>query len=221
MSQATRRVMLVEDEAFTRSLIEALLTGADFEVATCADAGAARRRLEEFEPDLVILDVNLGGGPTGLQLGFVLEHTRPDVPLMYLTRYPTALLSARDGAEHLADKVIVHKDEITDAGMLIEAVEATMRGQHPKTPVVGDEQVRGLTATQLEILKLMSSGMTNAAIARQRSTTERAVEKQVKSIYQALELEPNQHTNARVLAALRYADAMGESLSVDESAVHA
>jgi DNA-binding NarL/FixJ family response regulator len=213
-----RRVMVVDDDPFTCSLVESLLEGAGFEVATAADAGAARSLLREFDPDLAMLDVNLGAGPTGLQLGYVLEQTHPDVALMYLTRYPTALLSTRDSTDHLRDKIVLKKDDIADTGMLLSSIEAAMRGRRPEMSVDGDEQVGGLTATQREILQMMASGMTNAAIAQRRSTSERAVEKQVKLIYASLDLEPNQHTNARVLAAMKYAEVMGEIAPTVEAA---
>jgi len=220
MKDFARRVMVVDDDPFTCSLVESLLEGAGFEVATAADAGGARSLLREFDPDLAMLDVNLGSGPTGLQLGFIIERTRPDVALMYLTRYPTALLSARDSTEHLKGKVVVKKDDVTDTTVLLEAVERALRGRQSTERPRGDEQVGGLTATQREVLQMMAQGMTNAAIARKRDTTERAVEKQVKAIYGALGLQADQETNARVLAAMRYAEAMGDAAPDDHPALH-
>jgi DNA-binding NarL/FixJ family response regulator len=210
--------MIVDDDAFTRSLLTSVLTDAGFDVAACDDAASARQRMDAFDPDLVVLDVNLGSGPTGLQLGFIIEQTRPDVALMYLTRYPTALVSARDGTDHLSNKVVLKKDDVTETGVLLESIESAMRGHSPATRIDGDEQLGGLTLIQREILQMMSAGMTNAAIAGKRSTTERAVERQVKAIYEALGLEPSQQTNARVLAAMKYAEVMGEVVPVPSSA---
>jgi DNA-binding NarL/FixJ family response regulator len=220
MSGFARRVMVVDDDPFTRSLVESLLQGEGFGVAAAADAAAARALLGEFDPDLVVLDVNLGNGPTGLQLGFIIERTRPDVAIMYLTRYPTALLSSRDGSAHLQGKVVVTKDDVTDTAVLLQAIEQALRGRQSTEGPDGDEQVGGLTVTQREVLQMMAAGMTNAAIARRRSTSERAVEKQVKAIYEALGLEANQETNARVLAAMKYAEVMGDSGLSEQPAVH-
>jgi DNA-binding NarL/FixJ family response regulator len=220
MSEFARRVMVVDDDPFTRSLVESVLQGEGFEVASAADAAEARALLLEFDPDLAVLDVNLGVGPTGLQLGFIIERTRPDIALMYLTRYPTALLSAREGSAHLQGKVVVKKDDVTDTAVLLEAVERALRGRQPTEGPRGDEQVGGLTVTQREVLQMMAQGMTNAAIARKRATSERAVEKQVKAIYEALGLQADQETNARVLAAMRYAEAMGDAAPDDQPAMH-
>lgn len=212
--------MVVDDDPFTNSLLDSLLADSGFEVALCGDAGSARALIPDFDPDLVILDVNLGNGPSGMQLGFVLEQAHPDIAFMYLTRYPTALLSAQDSTDHLRGKTILSKDSITSSAILIDAIEATLRGTHIAPSDLGDEQVRGLTRIQLSILAMMTSGMTNAAIAEQRGTSERAVEKQVKAIYETLGLASDRETNARVLAALRYSEAMGDHAPADDRAVH-
>ena len=202
--------MVVEDDPFTSSLVESLLKRENFEVQVCADASTARTVAAEMDPDLALLDVNLGAGPSGLQLGFVLEQAHPGMVIMYLTRYPTALLNGGGNDAHLANKTVVSKDEIANADALVSLIEAALQGDNGVVEVAGDAQVQRLTATQLEILRMLAAGMTNSRIANQRGTSERAVEKQVKAIYAALGLESDRTTNARVLAALRYTEAMGE-----------
>lgn len=220
MGNWTRRILVVEDDPFTATLVESVLRRENFEVHVCSDAGSARAAAEEMDPDLALLDVNLGSGPSGVQLGFILEQAHPGMVISYLTRYPTALVKEGDNAEHLAGKTVLSKDDITDSQMLVDAIEAALQDQCDTAEVPTDAAVEQLTPTQMEILRLLSSGMTNSAIAKHRSTSERAVEKQVKAVYSALGLEADQRTNARVLAALRYTETMGEtpaamSVSVD------
>jgi DNA-binding NarL/FixJ family response regulator len=217
MGNWTRRILIVEDDPFTATLVESVLTREHFEVQVCSDAATARSVAAEMDPDLALLDVNLGQGPSGVQLGFALEQAHPGMVIVYLTRYPTALVQAGSTAEHLADKVVLSKDDVTDAEALVEAIESALRG-HTSTPeIAGDPQLQRMTPTQMEILRLLSSGMTNSAIAQHRSTSERAVEKQVKAIYTALDLESDKTTNARVLAALRYSETMGDTTPLDEA----
>lgn len=210
MGNWTRRILVVEDDPFTATLVESVLRRENYEVHVCAEASTARAVAAEMDPDLALLDVNLGQGPSGVQLGYILEQAHPGMVITYLTRYPTALVKDGENAEHLAGKTVLSKDDITDANLLIEAIDAALQGEIEVPEVTADAQVRLLTSTQLEILRLLSAGMTNSAIAKHRSTSERAVEKQVKAIYTALDLEADQKTNARVLAALRYTETMGE-----------
>lgn len=213
----SRRVLVVEDDSFTAFLIESLLKREDYQVQICTDASSARRVAAEMDPDLALLDVNLGSGPSGVQLGFILEQSHPGMTIVYLTRYPTALLQGGGASQHLDGKVILSKDDISSADFLVTAIDEALRGEHPELPepTSADRQLTRLTPTQMDILKMLAAGMTNAEISRRRSTTERAVEKQVKAIYAALGLEADQRTNARVLAARRYTETMGEP-SLDE-----
>lgn len=214
MATWSRRVLLVDDDPLVASLIEALLTAEGFQVVTCASATAAREQLQTFDPDLAILDVNLGEGPTGLQLGYVINRLHPDVALMYLTRYPTALLTNSAMADHVAQHTVLAKDDVTDTSVLLRGIEDALRGRDARsaTAVSGDDAVTRLTGTQLEVLRLVSEGMTNAAIAAKRHTSERAVEKQLKSIYDTLGVAAGRDQNARVLSAMKYAQAMGNTV---------
>jgi DNA-binding NarL/FixJ family response regulator len=206
-----RRILVVEDVPLTRSLIEALLVDAGFNVRVCTNATSAREIAAEFDPDLAMLDVSLGSGPSGVQLGYILERTHPAMAIMYLTRYPTAFLSEPGSSAHVKDKVILNKDDVHSPNDLLHAVETALRGYRTDSTTVGDVQMQRLTPLQWEILQLMASGMTNTAIAHHRGTSERAVERQLKLIYQALEIDSDQMNNARVLATRRYLETTGRA----------
>lgn len=213
MTAWSRRVLVVDDDPMVTSLVSALLTNEGFAVKACADAAQARQLVETFDPDLAILDVNLGAGPTGLQLGYVLSRLHPEIALLYLTRYPTALLTDPAMANHVRSQAILAKDDMREPSVLLGAIEEAFRGKkesiHPALSV--DAGVRQLSTSQLEVLALVAEGLTNGAIAEQRETSERAVEKQLKRIYDVLGLVANRDQNARVLAAMKYAQALGWS----------
>ncbi len=206
-----RRVLVVDDDPMVTSLVGALLVNEGFTVESCGDAASARQLVEDFDPDLAILDVNLGSGPTGLQLGYVLSRLHPEIALLYLTRYPTALLTDPAMAEHVRSQAVLAKDELRDPAVLLSAIEEAFRGKGAGTePAVAiDAGVRQLTPSQLDILALVAEGLTNGAIADKRETSERAVEKQLKRIYDILGLATNRDQNARVLAAMKYAQTLG------------
>lgn len=216
MTEWARRVLIVEDEAMVSALLTSVLTSHGFTVASCSDAASARTRVVEFDPDLVILDVNLGTGPTGVQLGYVLSQLHPDVALLYLTRYPAALLADGAMADHVTQHLVISKDDVTDDAVLVRSIEDAMRGQTSGADI-GGGQLGALSRTQLRILRLVAEGLTNSAIAEQRQTTEGAVEKQLKLIYSALGLVAGPEQNARVLAALKYVEAMGSARPVEHA----
>lgn len=223
MNAWSRRILLVDDGALVRSLVGDLLQRSGFDVKSCADVTQARQMVEEFDPDLAILDVNLGEGPTGVQLGYVLRQVHPGVGVMYLTRYPTALVTEPGLAQHISESVVVAKDDVNEPEVLIAAVETALRGSRAAgvSEEGTDAEIRRLSRTQLQVLELLAQGLTNSSIANLRNTSERAVEKHVKLIYETLGLETQGAHNARVLAAKKFLETMGATSSANEGSVAA
>lgn len=202
---------MVDDDTIVRALVTATLEGAGFAVRSCSDVHAARVLVEDFDPDLVVLEANLKGGPSGAQFGVMLAKLHPGIALLYLTRYPNVLYSDRSLIEHVRSHAVLVKDDITDASALVQGVEDALVGHKPSTAPVTrvDASVQRLNETQLDILGLVAQGFTNALIAEQRGTKERTIERQLKSAYETLGLVTSREQNARVVAAMKVAQALG------------
>ncbi len=56
-----KRILVVEDEQYIATLISQILSRNGYEVSTINNGAEALRRIEEFEPQLVVLDVSLPG----------------------------------------------------------------------------------------------------------------------------------------------------------------
>jgi two-component system phosphate regulon response regulator OmpR len=61
-----RRVLLAEDDASLREVLTQSLVEEGFEVTAAANGAAARRRVQNFQPDVILLDMNMPvmDGPT-------------------------------------------------------------------------------------------------------------------------------------------------------------
>lgn len=77
------RLLLVDDETILREPLAEYLTRQGFAVQEAASAAAARAKLNEFTPDLVLLDIMMPG-EDGLSLCRHLIETR-DLPVILLT----------------------------------------------------------------------------------------------------------------------------------------
>jgi len=92
-----KRVFVVEDEAVVAMEIKDHLRTLGYEVCGHTARGAsALRQIPEVCPDLVLMDINLGDGISGLE---VAERLRAviDVPVIFLTAYSDAELTERAG----------------------------------------------------------------------------------------------------------------------------
>lgn len=91
MSGRPRRILIVEDDAALRNLLETQLIGLGFDIQTAADGAAASVQIEGFRPQAMILDLNM---PT--VDGFaVMAQLGPE----RMAKLPTLVLTARHASE--------------------------------------------------------------------------------------------------------------------------
>jgi CheY-like chemotaxis protein len=102
------KILIVEDEKSMRDVLTLTLRKEGYKVDTVESAVAARERMEK-DPgfDLVITDISMPGGMTGLDL---LRHARrnhPDAAIVLMTAYgtkETAIEALNDGATYYVEK---------------------------------------------------------------------------------------------------------------------
>lgn len=85
--QATRIILVVEDEPVIRELIVGVLEGHGYRTLQAADGGAAGRILRSTQPiDLIVTDVGL---PVlnGRQVADIARETRKDIKILFMTGY--------------------------------------------------------------------------------------------------------------------------------------
>lgn len=211
-----RHVVVVEDEALLRDLIAKTLESNGFEVTTAANAADAARAFRATDPDAVVLDVELGPGPTGFDFAESLYKTSPEVGIVFLTNLPDARFAGRE-TKDLPNKIsYLRKSQLIDSNELVNALEAVLHDsvsasqRHDLDP---NRPLSDLSKKQISVLQLLAMGYTNAQIADRRGTTVRAVEGIISRIFQALDIDVQAEGNARVEAAATYLRASGKSLS--------
>ncbi|MBM3687200.1 MAG: response regulator [Actinobacteria bacterium] len=82
----TRQVLVVEDEPFIRGLVVRMIEGAGFEALPAGSAAEALHLVDDTDPDAAILDIELGPGPSGIDLAAALTETMPHLALVFLTQ---------------------------------------------------------------------------------------------------------------------------------------
>ncbi len=89
------RIMIVEDDPVIRTDLRSLLRSNDLEVVAMAkDAVRAYDLLRSAKPNFLVLDINLGTGPSGIDIAERL-HADYHIPYIFLTSYSdTATLEA-------------------------------------------------------------------------------------------------------------------------------
>lgn len=206
-----RRLLLVEDEPLTSTLLLNVLTAEGFAVEAATSVPEARAHVATFDPDCVLIDIALGVGPSGVDLAHMLSRERPDIALLFLTRHPDLRTAGLAAADVPANCGFVRKDLVNDPAYLVGAIEQVLRDQsrsvrHDTDPArpLGD-----LSEQQLDVLRLVSLGYTNDAIARLRGVRPSTVERWIAGILKALDIDPRGDINPRVEATRRYVTVAG------------
>ena len=193
------RILFVEDEEFTRSLLTSLLEKSGVDVRSCSTAAEAIAALEDFEPHVVIADLDLGLGPSGAHLLTRVEQVAPWVGMVILSAHASPSLAIRVGVEIPEGTIYLVKSEVSSADDILSAVEAAVERRVVREHGLEDDRIV-LSQTHGEILRLIAEGYSNAGIAKERSTTVRAAEGMVQRLFLALGLRSDPDRNARVLA---------------------
>ncbi|MEY4390375.1 MAG: hypothetical protein RLZZ400_118 [Actinomycetota bacterium] len=205
MSTFQRKILVVEDEPLLAALIQDLLTGEGFKVATARNSVEARKVADELDPDLALLDIELGDGPSGIDLAIILREQNPGIGLVFLTHIPEPRVVGVDNRSIPKNAAYLVKDRIAESGLLRSAIDAALRDRVTRD-LRDDKKSHALSEvsrSQLDVLKLVALGRSNHEIAEERGTTVRAVENLVKRALEAANIDLNEG-NARVKAAREF-----------------
>jgi DNA-binding NarL/FixJ family response regulator len=205
-----RKVLVVEDEPLLRVLISNTLEAEGFIVASAAGASEARKVADDFDPDVALLDIELGVGPSGIDLALILRKKTPAIGLVFLTHIPEPRVVGVENKVIPRNAAYLVKDRIAESGQLRSAIEAALRDRVSRE-FREDKKTHALSEvsrSQLEVLKLVALGRSNGEIAEARGTTIRAVENLVRRAMEAAGIAAGEG-NARVLAARAFTKVAG------------
>lgn len=209
-----RRILVVEDEALLRDLLVETCERRGFLARGAGTASDALDAIGEFDPDLVVLDIDLGGGPSGFDIGLEIEMHRPDIGRLYLTRFADRRAAGFTQAPR-GRVGYLHKNSISSLETLMTAVESMFddKTRPPRDDLDKSQPLASLSDAQVEVLKLASEGLSNQAIARVRGTSESAVESLFTGVFRVLEIERSEGVNRRAMAIKNFVDVCGAPLS--------
>lgn len=197
-------VLFVDDDAFTRAMVNDGLEAGDMAVRTCTNVAEAIEQINLREPHVVVSDLDLGPGPTGSDLLLKVDQDWPWIAKVALTAHATADLAVGEGARLPGDTLYVVKGDLLSIGELHDWVVASLL-PISEAPVQGNNRQRVLvTPAQAAAIRLIAKGLSNSAIAEQRGITLRSAESLVHRSFQALGLEDNKDINRRVAAAMMW-----------------
>ena len=175
---AIRKILIVEDQALARTYrCSCVEKCTDCEVAgtlTCADA--ALRRCGEGHVDLILMDICTESDSDGLAAAESIKKFYPRIKIVMVT----SMLEGRflDRAKKIGADSFWYKD--SPSGDLVSVIEGTLSGKRfwpDSVPTVrlGKTLSCELSDREMETLRLLCEGKTNAEIAVKLNVAESSV----------------------------------------------
>jgi DNA-binding NarL/FixJ family response regulator len=193
------RVIVADDDAFTRSLVSDGLRSQGFEVSPAGTVAEAWSLVLETDPHALVSDLNFGQGASGASLLARVHEEAPWVGLVVLTSHQSPELAVPNAAEIPGDVVYLVKSQLKEVGALGDAVRLAIGGGQDDSPR-GPADTLALTTAQAEVLRLLAGGASTRAVAEHRGTSVRAAETMLARLYAALGIDDDADSNPRVAA---------------------
>jgi DNA-binding NarL/FixJ family response regulator len=190
------RVLLADDHAVVRAGIRQFLEQAnDIEVVAEADDGQeAMELIEEHQPDVAVLDIQMPKA-SGIEVTrWVREHHR-EVSVLILTAFdddPYVMAVLQAGANGYVLKTASPKEIIravrdVHAGNSALDAEIVQKMVAQVSSGFQEQMVERLTGRELEVLALVAKGYTNKAIGVQLGISDRTVQGHLAHIFSKLQ----------------------------------
>lgn len=215
-----RTVLVVEDDALLCELLASALEQRNFEVITASSASEGRSLFHSANPDGLLLDVDLGPGPTGFDLAETLLANAPGVGVVFLTALPDPRFAGRARDELPSGIAYLRKSAVHDIDLLVTTLDAAMKGsvdtsmRHDRD---SERPFADLTRCQIDVLGHVAMGRTNAQIADIRGTSVKAVEETITRAFAALGIQAETDGNLRVSAVRRLFETIGARPAAHQS----
>ena len=217
------RVVLVEDDDFTRGLLSTSLAAQGLIIiGSAANASDGLKLILDLLPDVVLLDLNLGKGPNGLDLAATVRQRAPQVGIVMLTSIEDPRLLGPNLSQAPAGVEFLIKREMGDINKVVAALENAKRAAAAplgsRARAAGVPRVKEFTDSQIETMRLVSLGHTNSQIASRRVVSEKSVEQMISRIFSQMSLPIiPEGQNQRVSISRLYYRLMGGAPSHDSS----
>ena len=174
----TYKIMIVDDQFVSREMFKLYISQClDYEVVYCVDTAMfADTYVLNTKLDLVIMDILMQDGSNGLDAAEKIKKLKPELKIIAVTSMPE--VSWMDRAKEIGIESFWYKEVSEET--ILEIIERTLNGEsiYPdETPEVKLGQVSSsqLTPREIQVLRLLTTGVGNDEIASKLGISENTV----------------------------------------------
>ena len=179
------KVMIVDDQAISRHLFELYIKNSDkYELTfSLSSADVAEVYFLKHAVDLILMDILMNDGSNGLDAAKRIKERYPSVKIIAVTSMPEHSWIER--AKKIGVDSFWYKE--TEEKTILDVMDRTMAGEnvYPDNPpevTLGLAKSSEFTERELEVLRIITTGATNGAVADELGISENTVKAHVRSM---------------------------------------
>ena len=212
----TFRVLVINDDAFELATLSAALRLHTINVIGEANNLAVAESLfRSLQPEVLVIDIHFDG-QEAITLVKKLRKLNPALGIVFTTACPDLRLLGIASKDVPLGSQMILKKSISNLEVIATSIRNSISIAETKSPVAWvDSQgsphenafasvLGAMTDTQIETLRLVATGLSNAEIGRVRFVSEKSVEQIVARIAGHFAIAPDRTRNLRVLIAGHY-----------------
>lgn len=212
----TFRVLVINGDAFELATLSAALRLYTINVVGEANNLAVAENLfRSLQPEVLVIDIQFDG-QEAITLVKKLRKLQPALGIVITTACPDLRLLGIAAKDVPVGTQLILKKSISNLEVIADSIRDSIKIAESKNPVVWVDShgsphenpfasvLAAMTDTQIETLRLVATGLSNAEIGRVRFVSEKSVEQIVARIAGHFAIAPDRSRNLRVLIAGHY-----------------
>jgi DNA-binding NarL/FixJ family response regulator len=165
--------------------------------------------LRDERPDVMITDLDMGPGPSGVDLALRVRGLLPSTGVVLLTAYEDPKLFSSKMPALPPEVVYMVKQRVREIEELEAALNLALDYAHGRQRPPKPASRSMLTEGQADLLRLLAQGLSNQAIAQELSVSHDSVAKSINRLAKRLGVSQSSQHNVRVALSQRYFDFIG------------
>ena len=211
------KLLIVEDDKILLTMMSGALTSEGFNVLAASDAQSAMQYFDKARPDVVILDIDLGAGPSGIDLANKMRQISGRIAIVFCTSFKDMRFIQGDYLKYPLHTVVLKKADVVNmekfSNAINEAVELIRESDESRPDQLHEKYYKDLTALEIELLTLIAGGHSNKQVAAEKGISLKSCENAIARLAKKLEIPAAAQSNQRVLLTRKYMELSGKSSS--------
>lgn len=210
------KLLLVEDDQIILTMMSKAVEAEGFKLLGAAtDVVTAMESFKKNQPDVAILDIDLGAGPTGIDLANKIRKINHRVAIVFCTSYKDIRFIKNESHYDPPHTVLLKKSDIVNldkiSNAIHEALELVRDADETKPDQLSEKFYKNLTNLEIELLAMVASGVSNKNIAKERGISTKSCENAIARLAKKLDIPATENNNQRVLMTRKYFELSGKT----------